>query len=104
MGKETQNTETRIFNHNRISQKDINFRESANIKIIYNRKIERRSKRINCIAEKIRENVGSEGKICEIKRQLKKKGKTLYSITNARRIELENYSDIEKDYSKYQKH
>ena len=73
--------------------------------------MERRSKRINFIAEKIRENVGSGGKICEIKRQLKKKGETLHSITNARGIELENYSDIEEDYSdieevysKYQKH
>ena len=42
-----------------------------------------RSKRINRIAQEIRENVDNGGKIWEVKRRLEKKVQTPYSITNA---------------------
>ena len=53
-----------------------------------------RSKRINCIAEEIRENVDNGGKIWEHKRKHEKKVKTPYSITNAEGIKLENRSSM----------
>ena len=55
---------------------------------------EGRSKRINRIAQEIRENVDNGGKIWEVKRRLEKKVQTPYSITNAEGIKLENKLDI----------
>ena len=43
---------------------------------------EDKSKRINLTAQEIRENVDNGGKIWEVKRRLKKKVQTPYSITN----------------------
>ena len=51
---------------------------------------EGRSKRINCIAQEIRENVDNGGKIWEVKRRLEKKVQTPHSITNTEGIKLEN--------------
>ena len=45
-----------------------------------------RSKRINRIAQEIRENVDNGGKIWEVKRRLKKKVQTPYSITNTEEL------------------
>ena len=64
---------------------------------------EGRSKRINRIAQEIRENVDNGGKIWEVKRRLEKKVQTPYSITNAEGIKLENKLDIEDEYKKYYK-
>ena len=64
---------------------------------------EGRSKRINCIAQEIRENVDNGGKIWEVKRRLEKKVKAPYSITNTKRIKLENRLDIQEEYKKYYK-
>ena len=61
-----------------------------------------RSKRINHIAQEIRENVDNGGKIWEVKRRLEKKVQTPYSITNAGGIKLENKLDIQ-EYKKYKK-
>ena len=64
---------------------------------------EGRSKRINRIAEEIRENVDNGGKIWEVERRLEKKVQTPYSITNAKGIKLENKLDIQEEYKKYYK-
>ena len=47
---------------------------------------EGRSKRINRTAQEIRENVDNGGKIWEVKRRLKKKVQTPYSITNTEEL------------------
>ena len=57
-----------------------------------------RSKRINRIAQEIRENVDNGGKIWEVKRRLEKKVQTPYSITNAEGIKLQNRLDIQEEY------
>ena len=62
---------------------------------------EGRSKRINRIAQEIKENVNNGGKIWELKRRLEKKVQTPYSITNTERIKLENRTDIQEEYAKY---
>ena len=62
-----------------------------------------RSKRINRIAQEIRENVDNGGKIWEVKRRLEKKVQTPYSITNAEGIKLQNRLDIHEEYKKYYK-
>ena len=62
-----------------------------------------RSKRINRIAQEIRENVDNGGKIWEVKRRLEKKVQTPYSITNTKGIKLENRLDIQEKYTKYYK-
>ena len=62
-----------------------------------------RSKRINRIAQEIRENVDNGGKIWEVKRRLEKKVQTPYSITNAEGIKLQNRLDIQEEYKKYYK-
>ena len=64
---------------------------------------EGRSKRINHIAQEIRENVDNGGKIWEVKRRLEKKVQTPYSITNAEGIKLQNRLDIQEEYKKYYK-
>ena len=64
---------------------------------------EGRSKRINRIAQEIRENVNNGGKIWEVKRRLEKKVQTPYSITNAEGIKLENRLDIQEEYKIYYK-
>ena len=64
---------------------------------------EGRSKRINHIAQQIRENVNNGGKIWEVKRRLEKKVQTPYSITNTEGIKLDNRSDIQEEYTKYYK-
>ena len=64
---------------------------------------EGRSKRINRIAQEIRENVDNGGKIWEVKRRLEKKVQTPYSITNAEGIKLQNRLDIQEEYKKYYK-
>ena len=64
---------------------------------------EGRSKRINRIAQEIKENVNNGGKIWELKRRLEKKVQTPYSITNTERIKLENRTDIQEEYAKYYK-
>ena len=64
---------------------------------------EGRSKRINHIAQEIKENVDNGGKIWEVKRRLEKKVQTPYSITNAEGIKLENKLDIQEEYKKYYK-
>ena len=64
---------------------------------------EGRSKRINCIAQEIRENVDNGGKIWEVKRRLEKKVQTPYSILNAEWIILQNRLDIQEEYKKYYK-
>ena len=64
---------------------------------------EGRGKRINRIAQEIRENVDNGGKIWEVKRRLEKKVQTPYSITNAEGIKLENKLDIQEEYKKYYK-
>ena len=63
---------------------------------------EGKSKRINRIAQVIRENVDNAGKIWEVKRRLEKKVQTSYSITDTVGIKLENKSDIQ-EYTKYYK-
>ena len=60
-------------------------------------------KRINCIAQEIRENVANGGKIWELKRKIEKKIQTPYSIINTEGIKLENISDIQEEYTKYNK-
>ena len=62
-----------------------------------------RSKRINHIAQEIRENVDNGGKIWEVKRRLEKKVQTPHSITNAEGIKLQNRLDIQEEYKKYSK-
>ena len=62
-----------------------------------------RSKRINHIAQKIRENVDNGGKIWEVKRRLEKKVQMSYSITNAEGIKFRNRLDIQEEYKKYYK-
>ena len=62
-----------------------------------------RSKRINHIAQEIRENVDNGDKIWEVKRRLEKKVQTPYSITNAEGIKLQNKLDIQEEYKKYYK-
>ena len=64
---------------------------------------EGRSKRINRIAQQIRENVNNGGKIWEVKRRLEKKVQTPYSIANTEGIKLDNRSDIQEEYTKYYK-
>ena len=64
---------------------------------------EGRSKRINRIAQQIRENVNNGGKIWEVKRRLEKKVQTRYFITNTKGIKLDNRSDIQEEYTKYYK-
>ena len=64
---------------------------------------EGRGKRINRIAQQIRENVNNGGKSREVKRRLEKKLQTPYSITNAEGIKLDNRSDIQEEYTKYYK-
>ena len=64
---------------------------------------EDKSKRINLIAQEIRENVDNGGKIWEVKRRLEKKVQTPYSITNAEGIKLENRLDIQEEYKIYYK-
>ena len=64
---------------------------------------EGRYKRINRIAQQIRENVNNGGKIWEVKRRLEKKVQTQYSITNTDGIKLDNRSDIQEEYTKYYK-
>ena len=60
-----------------------------------------RSKRINRIAQEIRENVDNGGKIWEVKRTPEKKIQTPYSITNAEGVKLQNRLDIQEEYKKY---
>ena len=62
-----------------------------------------RSKRINRIAQEIRENVDNGGKIWEVKRRLEKKVQTPYSITNTKGIKLDHRLDIKEEYTKYYK-
>ena len=62
-----------------------------------------RSKRINRIAQEIRENVDNGGKIWEVERRLEKKVQTPYSITNAEGIKLQNRFDVQEEYKKYYK-
>ena len=62
-----------------------------------------RGKRINRIAQEIRENVDNGGKIWEVKRRLEKKVQMPYSITNAEGIKLQNRLDIQEEYKKYYK-
>ena len=64
---------------------------------------EGRSKRIDCIAQEIRENVVNGGKIWKVKRRLEKNVQTPYSITNTTGIKLENRLDIQEEYKKYYK-
>ena len=47
---------------------------------------EGRSKKINHIAEKVRENVDGGDKIWKVKRKIEKKIQTPYSITNTKGI------------------
>ena len=61
------------------------------------------SKRINRIAQEIRENVDNGGKIWEVKKRLEKKVQTPYPIANAEGIKLQNRLDIQKEYKKYYK-
>ena len=61
---------------------------------------EGRSKRINHIAQEIRENVDNGGKIWGVKRRLEKIVQTPYSITNAEDIKLQNRLDIQEEYKK----
>ena len=62
-----------------------------------------RSKRINRIAQEIRENVDNGGKIWEVKRRLEKKVQTPYSIANSEGIKLQNRLDIQEKCKKYYK-
>ena len=64
---------------------------------------EGRSKRINRIAQEIRENVENGSKIWEPKRKLEKKVQAPYSITNTEGIKSENRLDIQEEYTKYYK-
>ena len=64
---------------------------------------EGRSKRINRIAQEIRENVENGSKIWEPKRKLEKKVQASYSITNTEGIKSENRLDIQEEYTKYYK-
>ena len=63
---------------------------------------EGRSKKINPIAQQIRENVNNGGKIWEVKRRLEKKVQTPIP-TNTKGIKLDNRSDIQEEYTKYYK-
>ena len=64
---------------------------------------EGRSKRINRIAQEIRENVENGSKMWEPKRRLEKKVQAPYSITNTEGIKSENRLDIQEEYTKYYK-
>ena len=64
---------------------------------------EGRSKRINRIAQEIRENVDNGSKIWEPKRRLEKKVQAPYSITNTEGSKSENRLDIQEEYIKYYK-
>ena len=64
---------------------------------------EDRSKRINRIAQEIRENVENGSKIWEPKRKLEKKVQAPYSITNTEGNKSENRLDIQEEYTKYYK-
>ena len=64
---------------------------------------EGRTKRINGIAQEIRENFDNGGKIWEVKRRLEKKVQTPYSITNTKGIKLDHRLDIKEEYTKYYK-
>ena len=64
---------------------------------------EGRSKRINRIAQQIRENINNGGKIWELQRRLEKKVQTPYSITSTEGIKQDNRSDIREEYTKYYK-
>ena len=56
----------------------------------YYRKIRKSwKKRINCTAQKIKENVDNESKIWELKRKLENKFKTPNSIRSIEEIKLE---------------
>ena len=65
---------------------------------------ESKSKRINRIAQEIRENVDNGGKIWEVMRRLEKKVRTPCSITNTEGIKLENRLDIQDTKYKYTKY
>ena len=65
---------------------------------------ESKSKRINRIAQEIRENVDNGGKIWEVLRRLEKKVQRLCSITNTEGIKLENRLDIQDTKYKYTKY
>ena len=62
-----------------------------------------RCKKIDCIAQEVRENVDNGGKAWKLKRRLGKKGQTPYSIINTKGIKLKNRSDVQEDYTKYYK-
>ena len=62
---------------------------------------EGRSKRINCIAQEIRENADNGHKIWKVKRRLEKKVQTPYSITNTEGIKLEGRRGRDSQKSKY---
>ena len=64
---------------------------------------EGRTKRINRIAQEIRENFDNGGKIWEVKRRLEKKVQTPYSITNTKGIKLDHRLYIKEEYTKYYK-
>ena len=64
---------------------------------------EGRSKKINHIAQEVRESVDNGGNIWEVKRRFQKKVQTPYSITSTKWIKLENRSDIQEEYTKYDK-
>ena len=62
-----------------------------------------RSKRINRIAQEIRENIDNGGKIWELKRRLEKEVQKPSSITNTEGITLGNRSDMQEEYPKFYK-
>ena len=62
---------------------------------------EGRSKRINRIAQVIRENADNGGNIWERERKLEKKVQAPYSITNTERVKLKNRSGIQVEYITY---
>ena len=64
---------------------------------------EGRSKKINHIAQEVRESVDNGGNIWEVKRRFQKKVQAPYCITNTMGIKLENRSDIQEEYTKYDK-
>ena len=65
---------------------------------------EGRSKRINRIAQEIRENVDSRGKILELKRKLEKKVQTPYSITNTEGIRFKTDQIYKRNIQNILKH
>ena len=66
-----------IFNHSRTSKKDINVERIKILKEHITEKYkEGRSKRINHIAQEIRQNIDNGGKIWKVKRRLEKKVQT----------------------------